>query len=798
MTREEVLEKYQNGYADYESEEFYKILSDIFLESDNPKELVDKAFRSFGSNNLGHLRDEVYDLPVEGYQNLYDYICSLSYIDRVEVSDTYKQRQDYIDITLKRLGIRGLLIPINTELLYSINPATGKIILDEFLDQLKRIIEESELGLTNRDLVCIDSIRLAKDLYQKGLIKELRKCTEDVLFQVVDDENNKTVIDVLVEKKYIYELPIAGVRWSSGVVRNPKYYILDKTIPSLNKTVFEYLLDMNYIKCFYFDDYQQNIAYCKKMLRKACEIGRVDLLNKIPCEILRWKYDEDDSNSVDYYTVLKNNGIKFTGDIKDPRVAYDYLTDDSPKLEDFLWNCNFDTFKSKYKDDNNETIATLFFSILATKTKEEKNHIFKTLYGRGWIDEEVITAALYSEIFIPVSNRSFNDVYVGINANHVLDYDIHDGDMKEKYEFNVDYLSAEFLKAYENDSDENILNVILTSYFAYKETNPVEAQKELKLLIDLKKNRPSFIINSDTVGSGVLEIFGAVTKLRIMNYFSLNEINHELAHILFYTMLADETKDLESLLPDIKDVNIQNDCFEVGVMIKSIISLPNRKKKYKSEFEKYIESRFGSVENYKGIMREEYKALIGDPQLLADYLVNDIFCRETIKVLLNAVFENKEKYTEEQAINYYIQGRYISEEILFINEKIKKDYRALLIYENFMDAYYGGLLNTIYKTELKDRYDYPKSTHGEEYFFSNIKRIDEMFANFIELKKLAARKEQTLDTRENPYDSAYYYLEMIKKNCGEEVYNGLELLYEKALDKIQLDEEITIQDSKRV
>ena len=798
MTREEVLEKYQNGYADYESEEFYKILSDIFLESDNPKELVDKAFRSFGSNNLGHLRDEVYDLPVEGYQNLYDYICSLSYIDRVEVSDTYKQRQDYIDITLKRLGIRGLLIPINTELLYSINPATGKIILDEFLDQLKRIIEESELGLTNRDLVCIDSIRLAKDLYQKGLIKELRKCTEDVLFQVVDDENNKTVIDILVEYDYIYALPIAGVRWSSGVVRNPKYYILDKTIPSLNKTVFEYLLDMNYIKCFYFDDYQQNIAYCKKMLRKACEIGRVDLLNKIPCEILRWKYDEDDSNSVDYYTVLKNNGIKFTGDIKDPRVAYDYLTDDSPKLEDFLWNCNFDTFKSKYKDDNNETIATLFFSILATKTKEEKNHIFKTLYGRGWIDEEVITAALYSEIFIPVSNRSFNDVYVGINANHVLDYDIHDGDMKEKYEFNVDYLSAEFLKAYENDSDENILNVILTSYFAYKETNPVEAQKELKLLIDLKKNRPSFIINSDTVGSGVLEIFGAVTKLRIMNYFSLNEINHELAHILFYTMLADETKDLESLLPDIKDVNIQNDCFEVGVMIKSIISLPNRKKKYKSEFEKYIESRFGSVENYKGIMREEYKALIGDPQLLADYLVNDIFCRETIKVLLNAVFENKEKYTEEQAINYYIQGRYISEEILFINEKIKKDYRALLIYENFMDAYYGGLLNTIYKTELKDRYDYPKSTHGEEYFFSNIKRIDEMFANFIELKKLAARKEQTLDTRENPYDSAYYYLEMIKKNCGEEVYNGLELLYEKALDKIQLDEEITIQDSKRV
>ena len=140
MTREEVLEKYQNWYADDESEEFYKILSDIFLESSSPKELVDKAFHNSRYNNLGHLKEEVYDLPVEGYQNLYDYICSLDYIKKVEVPDSYKQRKEYKDITLKRLGIRGLSIPINTELLYSINPATGKIIIDEFLDQLKEVI----------------------------------------------------------------------------------------------------------------------------------------------------------------------------------------------------------------------------------------------------------------------------------------------------------------------------------------------------------------------------------------------------------------------------------------------------------------------------------------------------------------------------------------------------------------------------------------------------------------------------------------------------------------------------------
>ena len=97
-------------------------------------------------------------------KNLYDYICSLAYIDKVEVSDTYKQRQDYISITLKRLGLSGLTIPINSKLLYSINPETGNTILDEFLNQLRIIIDDEEC-----DLIRIDSIILAKDLYKKAL-----------------------------------------------------------------------------------------------------------------------------------------------------------------------------------------------------------------------------------------------------------------------------------------------------------------------------------------------------------------------------------------------------------------------------------------------------------------------------------------------------------------------------------------------------------------------------------------------------------------------------------------------------
>ena len=102
-----------------------------------------------------------------------------------------------------------------------------------------------------------------------------------------------------------------------------------------------------------------------------------------------------------------------------------------------------------------------------------------------------------------------------------------------------------------------------------------------------------------------------------------------------------------------------------------------------------------------------------------------------------------------------------------------------------MDAYFGGLLNTIYKTKLERRKRLMEtSTHGEEYFFSNIKRINEMFANSVALKKIAVINGEQPDS--------FYYLDLIKKNCGEEVYNGLELLYKKALDGIQLDEEISL------
>ena len=803
MTREEVLEEYQNKDTYYNGKEFHEILSDIFLESDNPKELVDKAcnpYKRYANqsipdyyNNFGHLKEEVYDLPVEGYKNLYDYICSLDYIKKVVVCDSYKKRQEYIDITLKRVGLAGITFPINTEILCSIYSETGKTVLEEFFTQLTIMINNGKLNLFQ-----VDSLRLAKDLYKKGLFKLLKVCDENLLFQIIDEDNKKTTLDVLVENNLMYELPIFGVQWKNSMSFIHDYHILDKEIPSLHKTVLEYILEENMLERLSFYNYIDDIDYWKRILKLVCKIGRVDLLYKVPCSFLKWKINEEDPNSIDYYTLLKNNGIKYQvfDEINDTRVAYDCLMDDSTDLSIFLSECNFGIFKSKYKAGSNETIASLFFSILYNKDDKTRSDYIRVLGNKGWLDEEIINTAYYKGILIRLNNRDFYDIYIGINANHALDYAIYDDGLKERYEFNVDYLSAEFLNAYENDSDENTLNAILTSYFAYKETNPVEAQKELKLLIDIKKENPRFIFKNSTLETQVAPL---KKQVLILNCFNLSSLNHELAHLLFYNLTDDEIEYLEKLLPDTKDEKTKEDCLCVAHAITNSIYISPRTHYYSKEFNKYIESRFGSVENYKDIMREEYKVFIGDHKILADYLLNEKINIKSAGMLANAIYEDKKRYSEDWAIEEYVTYRYETEQTTFVNEKIKKDYRALLIYENFMDAYYGGLLETIYSIKLKRRKRLmATSTHGEEYFFSNKTRVDEMFADFIELKKQALREEKNLDKSKDPFNSAYYYLEMIKKNCGEEVYNGLELLYKKALDRIQLDEEITIQDSKRV
>ena len=122
MSEEEVLEKLEYEVIEEPIHEYIEGLSKIILESKNPKEIIDKCNKTPGNKNLSYLNSEVYKLPIPGYKDLYDYLCTLSYLDRIYVPDEYKKTENYLFITIKRKGLTYLVLNLNTDNLYKIYP----------------------------------------------------------------------------------------------------------------------------------------------------------------------------------------------------------------------------------------------------------------------------------------------------------------------------------------------------------------------------------------------------------------------------------------------------------------------------------------------------------------------------------------------------------------------------------------------------------------------------------------------------------------------------------------------------
>ena len=149
---------------------------------------------------------------------------------------------------------------------------------------------------------------------------------------------------------------------------------------------------------------------------------------------------------------------------------------------------------------------------------------------------------------------------------------------------------------------------------------------------------------------------------------------------MFNKLTKDDLEYLEKSLPDIKDEKTKEDCYNVALAITDSINLYPRNFNYSRGFKKYIESRFGSEENYKDIMREEYKAFIGDHQILADYLLNKEINTHSAGMLAKAIYEDKKRYTEDWAIEEYVTHRYETERTTFVNERNKKkSYGTIII-----------------------------------------------------------------------------------------------------------------------
>lgn len=111
-------------------------------------------------------------------------------------------------------------------------------------------------------------------------------------------------------------------------------------------------------------------------------------------------------------------------------------------------------------------------------------------------------------------------------------------------------------------------------------------------------------------------------------------------------------------------------------------------------------------------------------------------------------------------INQYIDQRLKAEFEKFIKTKYTKDNELFLCYENFVDAYYGGALNRA--SEEVSNKKAPTCTHTTEYFIARKRQFQEMFANYVELKKEQKGQE---------------YIEKLKEKTSPELISAIEDYY---------------------
>ena len=111
-------------------------------------------------------------------------------------------------------------------------------------------------------------------------------------------------------------------------------------------------------------------------------------------------------------------------------------------------------------------------------------------------------------------------------------------------------------------------------------------------------------------------------------------------------------------------------------------------------------------------------------------------------------------------INQYIDQRLKAEFEKFRKTKYTKDNELFLCYENVVDAYYGGALGRA-SEEVSDQ-KAPTCTHTFQYFIERNRQFQEMFANYVELKKEQNSQE---------------YIEKLKEKTSPELISAIEDYY---------------------
>lgn len=727
-------------------------IEELLLNSRYPEKVID----CLNSYEILDFSNEVLKLKVRGYRNVFDYI-----LKKYRFMGHYNLKEG-IDIELSQVLIENIKDVseqyINDEVLLSKMP-DGRMVLDVMIEKNNGFIPQ------------IKTIELAKELIRRKRIDLLVNATIKVLrCEIAPGE---TVFEEMIKQQAIPNINYMNIKGHPLIT--PKCDILFEKIKG-EKEVIDYLLETNLEIEFLpiemvQEDWPKLIEVCLKHQRyEAIKDGPENFfLQKV-------KTENGDEIILFNYLVSKNVKPNIVGSIENEEIIKTSLF----KLKNTLTlveNCPYETLVGTFSETKISLLETIMLYENRKKegrtadelAKDEINYdkIVRTLYGQSKLNDKVALLLARRGIFFKPLNETKE---IGIDKNRLMQKYIYD-EVKVPTQVDNEELVESFrIEFADNQSDQEIIEDIIASFNMTVLTDKEEAIRDLEALILYKKQHPQFkLINNPDTGSyfkEAVENYGG--EINLSRKHNLYALTHEWGHLIheFYNN-SKTPKAIKALLPyDFKygSTNYPEAYQLFKQLDKEAQELLNDEN-IRHDFIAFINKQKGSIKAYKEEIKKEYTTLIGTNKLLLEALKNVEMADEAKQALANAYYEgNKEKFLTKEYVNNYVSERLNAELAEFKEISYQKYNAEFLCYENFIDAYYGGVLGDITAHESTQA---PTCTHNSSYFEASKKiQFMELFANYVELKKAPRGAQYIERLKEKTSPELIWAIEDYYKNLG--------------------------------
>ena len=724
---------------------------------------IKEALNYLDVKYLNGLDLAVYEMPIEGYINLYDYIINTKNAIVSPKEGFSKSRSIYIPLILK------------TGSLYNLSELTTEILLDKMPNgqTVLEYVLENDQTFDFSSHFKVDSLEVAKILYKNKKIQFLRECNGEVLLSKIDGD--KTVLDILKENNYFprikYLKETDKLNFDFNI--SPKNDILFEKHDG--KTILEILLAAG----IEFDiELNEYIDKPEEWLKIVTILTRYDQLKRIkdaPEAFLKTEIGtgENKLKIVDY--LKKDELPRLYGPIKDKDIILRYIN--AEKFDELLICISKESLPIKIS--KNITIL----SFLMYRYVEAGNNIIdlvRSLYTNKLITQEVTVILAQYGIYLPSDYKK----KIGIKSDEDMFHYIYE---EEDYSIDkeAELLIKEFKKVYSDDkSSKQIMDTAITSFKRTYQTDKELAIRDMTALINLKREHPNFkLVYNPAVGDSFLQptYIGRElenTCITLKTKYNIEVFNHELAHLVDYYLGEEKTP---SKIKDILEVSKRADYLEISRVFKEInkeaTELLLTEEEYEREFINFIYVKYGTIENYKRTIKSEFNQLLGSKELVLEALNDGNYSEEVMKAIVDSYFENEDdNVSKEQLVELYTETRIKAEKQIFKEELYRKSNVEFLCYENFIDAFYEGGLYEYTKLIMREDRDLikaPMCTHDRMYFLlDGDKQFAELYANYMELKKSPNGKAYIERLKEKTDKELIEFLEEYNKSLTEKLNNS--------------------------